>query len=51
MSPIVSIVIVEYNSIEEIQKCVKHITEHLDVPHEIIISSNSCYDEKTRKTD
>lgn len=50
MSPIVSIVIVEYKSIEEIQKCVLHITEHLNIPHEIIISSNSCYDENTRKT-
>ena len=43
-----SIVVVEYHSVDEIQRCIKGITASLsDV--EIIISSNSQYDGQTQK--
>lgn len=44
-----SIVIVEYFSVDEILNCVDSITEHTVVSHEIIISSNSCYDSQKQK--
>ncbi len=46
---ILSVVIVEYHSIEEIRKCVDSLRAHISVPAEIIVSSNSCYDEQQRK--
>jgi hypothetical protein len=42
----ISLVIVEYHSIEEINKCVTSIKSHINIPFEIIISSNSCYDKE-----
>lgn len=44
-----SIVIVEYHCIQEIQECIISLSTHIKVPYEIIISSNSCYDEHQRK--
>ena len=38
-----SIVIVEYNSIQEILACVASLKKHIGVPFEVIVSSNSCY--------
>ncbi len=44
-----SVVIVEYRSIPEIRECVEALKRHLDVPYEIIVSSNSCYSEEERQ--
>lgn len=44
-----SIVIVEYHSMQEIQECVASIRQHISVDYEIIISSNSCYPESQHK--
>lgn len=38
-----SIVIVEYHSVDEICSCVDRIFSKLSLPFEIIVSSNSCY--------
>lgn len=47
-----SVVIVEYHSISEIRECIEALKEHLDVPYEIIVSSNSCYSiEQQHKAD
>lgn len=47
-----SIVIVEYHSIEEISRCVSSLKIAGDIPYEIIVSSNSCYtDEEKKKID
>lgn len=43
MTPILSIIIVEYKGIEEIQECISSIKAHLRLPYEVIVSSNSCY--------
>lgn len=44
MSPILSFVVIEYFSIEEIDKCVESIASTIkEIPYEIIISSNSQY--------
>jgi len=47
-SIIISFVIVEYHSTEEVNTCAESIREHLNIPYEIIISSNSCYNEEER---
>lgn len=40
----ISIVIIEYNSLDDIQKCIKSIKQRCsDIDFEIIVSSNSCY--------
>lgn len=39
-----SVVIVEYHSINEIMQCVASFKTHIKMPYEIIVSSNSCYD-------
>ena len=44
-----SIVIVEYHSIQEIKECVVSLKDHIHVPYEIIVSSNSCYNEKQKE--
>lgn len=44
MDSMLSFIIVEYFSIEEIEKCIAYINANLKVRHEIIVSSNSCYD-------
>jgi len=49
MSIQLSVVIVEYHGIEEVQQCVAALKSHIGVPYEIIISSNSCYDEEQKK--
>ncbi len=46
MSIILSIVIIEYHSTQEIKECVSHLKTHIQLPYEIIVSSNSCYDEQ-----
>lgn len=50
MDKLLSIVIVEYHSVEEINKCIDSIDASINVPYEILVSSNSCYDEATRNT-
>lgn len=49
MNPILSIIIVEYYSIQEVCDCVEVLKRQISVPYEIIISSNSCYDERQRQ--
>ena len=44
-----SIVIVEYHCIDEIMHCVASIKKHLQLPYEIIVSSNSCYNQQEQK--
>jgi len=44
-----SVVIVEYHSIREIRECVKALKTHLNVPNEIIVSSNSNYSPEQRR--
>ena len=40
----ISIVVIEYNAIDEIIQCVKEVKEYCkDVEYELIVSSNSCY--------
>lgn len=46
MSIILSVVIVEYHNIQEIKECVASVKRHIKMPYEIIVSSNSCYDEQ-----
>ncbi len=48
MSITLSVVIVEYRSLKEIQQCVDSLKSHLGVSTEIIVSSNSCYTEQER---
>ena len=44
-----SIVIVEYHCIDEIMHCVASIKKHLQLPYEIIVSSNSCYNQQEQE--
>lgn len=44
-----SIIIVEYHSINEIINCVISCHTHIKVSHEIIVSSNSCYDKQQQE--
>jgi len=46
MQNILSVVIVEYHSINEIMQCVASFATHIKMPYEIIVSSNSCYDQQ-----
>lgn len=41
-----SVVIVEYHSIDEIMQCVASFKTHIRMPYEMIVSSNSCYDKQ-----
>lgn len=50
MKPILSIVIVEYKSVDEIEHCVDSISAALNLPYEIIVSSNSCYSSAERSS-
>lgn len=43
MKHLLSIVIVEYNSVDEVCQCVDCIFKMLSIPVEVIVSSNSCY--------
>jgi len=43
---LLSIVIVEYHSIDEIMQCVASFGTHVKMPYEIIVSSNSCYNKQ-----
>lgn len=45
---LISIIIVEYHSIEEIKRCLSSIQRTIMLPYEIIVSSNSCYNENER---
>lgn len=40
---VLSIVIVEYHSIQEVRTCINTLKDYIQVPYEIIVSSNSCY--------
>lgn len=44
-----SIVIVEYNSVDEICQCVNRIYKSLSIPVEVVVSSNSCYAQAERE--
>ena len=46
---LVSFVVVEYNSLEDIARCVESIRGIGDLQHEIIVSSNSLYPEAEQK--
>ncbi len=46
---LLSFIIVEYHSIDEIIHCVASIKKHLKIPSEIIVSSNSCYKKQRQK--
>lgn len=48
MNVLLSIVIVEYNSKDEILHCASSLQSYLTVPYEILVSSNSCYDDKEK---
>lgn len=48
MKPVLSIVIVEYKSVDEIIHCVETISMSVGIPCEVIVSSNSCYTEQER---
>ena len=45
-----SIVIVEYKSIDEIQNCVVSLGKYLRLPYEVIVSSNSCYTKEQKES-
>ena len=49
MDIILSVVIVEYHSIKEIRECVASLKSHIMVPYEIIVSSNSCYNQQQKE--
>lgn len=49
MNIFLSIVIVEYFSEEDIEKCTQSIASNLHIPFEIIVSSNSCYGKDKQK--
>ena len=44
MDIILSIIIIEYHSIREVQECAALLGKHVKVSYEVIVSSNSCYD-------
>lgn len=50
MKPILSIIVIEYKCIEEVNRCISSIQTNITVPHEVIVSSNSCYTEADKKT-
>lgn len=45
-----SVVIVEYNRIEETLECIASLKKYISVPFEIIISSNSCYNQQQKSS-
>jgi len=48
--PEVSIIILEYFSHEEVGRCISSLHKNLEtIKHEIIVSSNSCYDQNRQK--
>lgn len=49
LPPVISFVIIEFHSIEDIKACITSIkTRCENIPYEIIVSSNSCYPPETR---
>ena len=50
LPPIISFVIIEFHSIEDIKACITSIkTRCENIPYEIIVSSNSCYPSETQR--
>lgn len=49
MNEILSLIVVEYNSVDEVVQCINAIDSKLTMAHEIIVSSNSCYDTKKKE--
>lgn len=47
---LISFVIVEYQSLEAVQRCIGLLREHLSMPFEIIVSSNSGYADELRES-
>ena len=50
MDIVLSIIIVEYHSMEEIKNCADSLHANLTLPYEVIVSSNSCYNEEEKKS-
>lgn len=48
MDVTLSVVIVEYNRIEETLECIASLKQYVTVPFEVIVSSNSCYDQQKK---
>ena len=49
MSTVLSVVLVEYHNLEEVQYCIASFNSHIKMPYEIIVSSNSCYDDQQQE--
>ena len=49
MDVTLSVVIVEYKSTNEIQRCVESFRSRINMPYELIVSSNSCYDHQKQE--
>ena len=49
MDIILSIIIIEYHSIREVQECAALLGKYVKVPYEVIVSSNSCYTAEQRQ--
>ncbi len=48
MKKLLSIVIVEYRRVDEVIQSIASLKQHLSLPYEIIVSSNSCYSDGER---
>lgn len=49
LSPVISFIVIEYYSVEDIKSCIQSIKDGCNnFPYEIIVSSNSCYSTETR---
>lgn len=49
MSTVLSVVLVEYHNLEEVQCCIASFNSHIKMPYEIIVSSNSCYNDQQQE--
>ena len=49
MSTVLSVVLVEYHNLEEVQCCIASFNSHIKMPYEIIVSSNSCYNDQQKE--
>ena len=43
MNPILSFIIIEYHSFDDIVECIATIRSSTSLSYEVIVSSNSCY--------
>ena len=49
MSIVLSFVLVEYHNLEEVRNCIASFYSNIKMPYEIIVSSNSCYNDKQKE--